>query len=35
MEAERVDRIPLTGVPELIARGEVSASFTMPALLYL
>ncbi|REF00195.1 NUDIX hydrolase [Thermomonospora umbrina] len=35
VEAERIEWVPLTSTPELIARGEIGAASTAAALLYL
>jgi 8-oxo-dGTP pyrophosphatase MutT (NUDIX family) len=35
VEAERVEWVPLSAAPELIARGEIGSAATMCALLYL
>ncbi|MFB4317114.1 NUDIX hydrolase [Actinomadura sp. 21ATH] len=35
VEAERIEWVPLAGVPELAARGEIGSSSSLAALLYL
>jgi hypothetical protein len=33
-ESERIERVPLAGVPDLVTRGEIASGTTIAALLY-